>query len=68
MQERPSYEELEVSELFCPRCRQARPVRQRLLIVLPQGSKYDYQCRVCGESLGTKTDDDPTAFSVLLPR
>lgn len=42
------------SELYCPRCRVARPVRERLLLVTPGGEIHDYRCTVCGESLGTR--------------
>jgi hypothetical protein len=50
-----SFEELEAAELFCPRCRQAVPVRKKLLLALPDGDKYDYLCVYCGSSAGTKT-------------
>ena len=62
------YDQFEASELFCPTCRQSRPVRRHLLLVLPQGNKYDYRCAVCATSVGSKMDDDSSAFSVLLPR
>ena len=65
---RSSYDEFEASELFCSKCRQARPVRKRLLLVLPQGNKYDYVCSVCATSVGSKMDDDTSGFSVLRPR
>lgn len=69
MNERQShYDEFEASELFCSKCRQAQPVRKRLLLVLPQGNKYDYACSVCGNSVGAKMDDDTNAFSVLRPK
>ena len=66
MSGRPHYEEFEASELFCPRCRRSQPVRKRLLLVLPQGNRYDYACSVCGEPVGTKTDDDVTSFERVL--
>ncbi len=64
---RADFEEFEASELFCPRCRRANPVRRRLLMLLPSGNKYDYLCTVCGDSVGSKTDDDASDFSLLLP-
>jgi hypothetical protein len=67
MSERHQYDEFEASELFCARCQQSQPVRRRLLIVLPQGNKYDYLCSVCGESVGSKMDDDRESFSILPP-
>jgi hypothetical protein len=29
-------------------------VRKRLLLIVPQGEKYDYTCIVCGTSVGDK--------------
>ncbi len=48
------FENLTASELYCPRCRVARPVRERLLLVLPHAELHDYRCTVCGESLGSR--------------
>jgi hypothetical protein len=49
------FEELEASSLFCGRCKQAVPVRKKLLLVLPDGEKYDYLCARCGSPVGSKT-------------
>ena len=57
-----SFSELEASSLFCPRCKQANPVRKRLLLVLPSGNKYDYACSVCGTQVGGKTDSNSSDF------
>lgn len=40
--------------LFCTRCRQARPVRERLLLVLPDGELREYLCGACGASVGER--------------
>ena len=40
---RADFGSLEASELFCPRCRKAQPVRQHLLLVLPTGNNYEYR-------------------------
>lgn len=64
---RDIYDEFEASELFCATCQRATPVRKRLLIVLPEGNKFDYLCSVCGSSVGSKMDDDRTAFDILKP-
>jgi len=50
------FREFDATELYCPKCRQAVPVRKRLLLVLPEGDKYEYLCRYCSESVGTKID------------
>jgi len=57
-----SFSELEASSLFCPRCKQANPVRKSLLLVLPSGNKYDYACSVCGTQVGGKTDSNSSDF------
>jgi hypothetical protein len=57
-----SFGELEASSLFCPRCRQATPVRKKLLLVLPTGNKYDYTCSACGTAVGGKTDSNTSDF------
>lgn len=61
---RDAYERFTASEMWCPKCRQAQPVHESLLLVLPTGSKFDYTCSVCGTSLGGRTDDDAGAFSL----
>ena len=49
------FEELQASILFCGRCRAPQPVRERLLLVLPDGELYEYLCTSCGESVGKRT-------------
>jgi len=49
-----SFGNLRASELYCPKCRRARPLRERLLLVLPRAEIHEYRCRVCGESLGSR--------------
>lgn len=51
-----SFGRFNASSLYCPRCGKAQPVREKLLLVLPQGEKYAYYCSVCGEELGSKLD------------
>lgn len=48
------FEDLRASELYCPRCKVARPVREKLLLVLPHAELHDYRCAVCGDSLGSR--------------
>jgi hypothetical protein len=50
-----AFRDLEASELFCPRCQASRPVRERLLLVLPDGELHEYRCAACATSLGTRT-------------
>ena len=43
------------SELYCPKCKIAQPVREKLLLVLPSGELHEYLCSKCGASLGERT-------------
>jgi hypothetical protein len=52
---RETYKDFDATELFCPNCRRAVPVRKRLLLILSNGDKYDYSCVFCGTSVGDKT-------------
>jgi len=68
MTTRDQYGSFDATELFCPRCKAARPVRQHLLLVLPTGNQYEYRCSVCGTSVGGKSDDDASEFAEILRR
>jgi hypothetical protein len=57
-QQRDSYGSLEATLLLCPTCRQAMPVRKRLLLILPDGDKYEYLCTACGSVCGDKIESD----------
>jgi len=48
------FEDLEASQLFCPTCNRAMPVRKRLLLVLLDKEIYNYVCAGCGAALGKK--------------
>jgi len=50
------FKEFSATHLYCPNCKASMPVREVLLLVLPDGNLYDYRCLVCGDSLGTKKD------------
>jgi hypothetical protein len=51
---RGQFEQFQAEVLLCPRCRVARPVRERLLLVLPDGDLYEYLCAACGASAGSR--------------
>lgn len=53
-----AFEQLEASLLFCPKCRSAMPVRKRLLLILPQGNKFEYLCSRCASICGDKIEPD----------
>lgn len=64
-----SFQSFEASVLFCGRCRIAQPVRERLLLVLPDGELHEYVCTACGESVGTRkvTGPRPALIGSLAP-
>ena len=59
------FKEFDATELYCPKCKQAVPVRKRLLLVLPDGDKYEYLCAYCSESVGTKIDHHGSPISIV---
>jgi hypothetical protein len=64
---RESYKDFDATELFCPRCRRAVPVRKRLLLILSEGEKYDYTCVFCGTSVGDKLVTQQDGSKILVP-
>ena len=63
-----NFEQLSASLLYCNKCGQAMPVRERLLLVLPDGDLYDYSCQRCGSSVGSRTVKAETEPQPGLPR
>jgi len=51
------------SELYCPKCKLSQPVRERLLLVLPNGDLHEFVCTKCGTSLGKRTVTGPAVAS-----
>lgn len=52
------FRNFEAISLYCPYCRRAMPVKKKLLIVLPEGEKYDYVCQGCGNPVGSKLEKE----------
>jgi ribosomal protein L37AE/L43A len=50
---RPAFERMGATLLACPKCRRAVRVRKRLLLILPEGEKYEYLCPECGSTCGS---------------
>jgi len=48
------FENFTASSLYCEKCKAAMPVRERLLLVLPDREIYDYLCTGCGSSVGRR--------------
>ena len=53
---RKDFEDLEASQLYCPICERAMPVRKRLLLVLLDREISDYVCAGCGTPIGKKEE------------
>ncbi len=60
--------EFTASELYCPKCKQAQPVRERLLLVLPTGELHEFLCARCATSLGKRTITGPAVAAPARPR
>ncbi len=54
------------SELYCPKCKRAQPVRERLLLVLPTGELHEFLCSQCASSLGKRTVTGPAVAPAAL--
>jgi hypothetical protein len=48
------FENFTASTLYCEKCRATMPVRERLLLVLPDKEIYDYLCTGCASSVGSR--------------
>ncbi len=59
------FKEFDATQLYCPKCKRAMPVRKRLLLILPDGDKYEYRCAYCAESLGTKIDRHQKPLAII---
>jgi hypothetical protein len=61
-----TYKDFDATELFCSQCKRSVPVRKRLLLILPEGEKYNYDCVYCGASIGDKTVTEKRNLKVTL--
>jgi hypothetical protein len=58
------FENFTASTLYCATCKATMPVRERLLLVLPDKEIFDYLCTGCASSVGQRevtTGDKLTA-------
>jgi hypothetical protein len=65
MSQQQQFENFTASSLFCQKCKTAMPVRERLLLVLPDRELYDYLCTGCASSVGQR---EVTAGERLMAR
>ena len=61
------FKKLQAQVLYCPRCRVATEVRERLLLVLPDYDLYEYRCGVCFTSVGTRKVAQRPDTKIALP-
>jgi len=64
-QDQSGYDQFEATELYCPKCGRAVPVIKTLLLILPEGDKYEYRCKLCGTTVGDKMDRQGQYYSML---
>ena len=60
-----SFGQFQAASLYCPKCRVAMPVRERLLLVLPDGDLFEYICARCGTSVGKRRTKEQQPLSIL---
>ena len=53
-QQQSQFENFTASSLYCEKCRATTPVREKLLLVLPDKEIFDYLCTECGSSVGQR--------------
>ena len=61
-----SFDQLQASLLHCPKCKKAVQVRERLLLVLPDGQLFEYRCVYCGSSIGERTEKNAKPVKIIL--
>ena len=54
MSQPQQFENFTASSLYCEKCKAAMPVRERLLLILPDKEVYDYLCTACASSVGQR--------------
>jgi len=48
------YDDFQATYLYCNTCGGSMPVRERLLLILPDGNLFEYICVKCGSVVGDK--------------
>jgi len=66
----PQFENFTASSLYCAKCKASMPVRERLLLILPDRELYDYLCTSCASSVGQRevTAGDKMMARAAAPR
>jgi hypothetical protein len=61
-----NFDQFQASLLHCPKCKRAVPVRERLLLVLPDGQLFEYRCVQCGSAIGERTEKNTKPVKIIL--
>lgn len=61
-----NFDQLQASLLHCPKCKRAVQVRERLLLVLPDGQLFEYRCVYCASSIGERTEKNVKPVKIIL--
>ncbi len=48
------FDDFNATCLYCNNCSGSMPVREKLLLILPDGYLFEYLCANCGETVGDK--------------
>ena len=64
-QKEADFDQFEATELYCPKCERPVAVRKSLLLILPEGDKYEYRCQYCGNRVGDKIDRSGQFYGIL---
>jgi hypothetical protein len=69
-QRQQQFENFTASSLYCQKCKAAMPVRERLLLVLPDRDIFDYLCTGCASSVGQRevTAGEKMMMEAMQPR
>lgn len=62
------FESFRASSLYCNKCQKAMPVREKLLLVLPDKEIFDYLCTGCASSLGQREVTAGERMASVAPR
>jgi adenylate kinase len=70
MSQQQQFENFTASSLYCDKCKTAMPVRERLLLVLPDKEVFDYLCTGCASSVGQRevTAGEKMMAQAMAPR
>lgn len=60
-----NFRNFEATSLYCTKCKRSVPVIKKLLLILPNGEKYDYICSICGTVIGDKIESNKN-YSITL--